>query len=226
MPTETHYYSPKNEPSPAQPHDEAGHGDTQHQGFRETAREQSRHLKDEVKERAREARHNVQSQVESGVDAQRHRFSDVIRGYGDAAHAAADEMRGEESSLAGAGDYLDRLADTCYQAGDYLEDRSLREMADDASSWVRRHPGVSFGLAFAAGFALSRVLTASPVSQYEDEGPQDDWPHTPENTPRGQAYSAHTEGEWRVDPSAPQRPKTTAADPAALSAGTLNSQQS
>lgn len=217
MPTETHHYSAEKEPSPAHPRDEAGPaGGAGNQGsFRDSARQEGHKLKEDVKERARETQDQFRHQVDSTMSEQRARFSDVIRGYGDAARAAAEKMHDDEYPIGE--DYLGRLADTCDQAGDYLENRSLHDMTDDASNFVRRHPGISFGLAFAAGFAISRVLQAHPEPSYST-GNEGDWSHDPETAPLGGAYEPETATEWRTDPAAPQRPMT-APDPATSPSG-------
>ena len=85
-----------------------------------------------------------------------------------AVHGAADGLRSDMPALAGtihdAGARLERVA------GD-IRSRDLNELVDDFSEFGRKQPGLLFGGAVIAGFALARFLKSSaPQSASPPEG--------------------------------------------------------
>ena len=115
-------------------------------------------------EKAKSAAREVTSAAAEAATKRAQGFFDTnkaatVSGLGAVAHAlrsAASDMEG--GGLSGA---ARRAADVVEQATHALEQRDLDQLLAEAQNYARRQPAVFLGGAFAAGFALARLLKAS-----------------------------------------------------------------
>lgn len=212
MPIETHRHPATGETPPAgEAHSHDPHHGQNADGLRARAQRQARELKENVKHQAKATAEHWREAADDQIQGQQRRWSDVLRGYGDAAQAASDEIQDDPTNVVGP--FFSRVAEGCHQAGDYLDERNVREMAADAGDLVRRHPGVAFGVAFGAGFLLSRLMLAAPApSGHSGDSHHPNGGHHPDDVSEdlddeGVPQSPYRDPmPHRVDPAALQRP--------------------
>lgn len=103
---------------------------------------------------------NFQDTLERGVDAATVAAHDTIDSVSDAARPALDRMTsGAHSAVDRAGAAATNAAGTLGVKGDQLN-ASGKRMVNRAENYMQEHPMASLGMAVAAGYILSRLLSS------------------------------------------------------------------
>lgn len=103
---------------------------------------------------------NFQHTLEHGVERATVAAHDTIDSMSDAAQPAIDHMRsGAHKAVDSAGVAATHAAGAVGGTGDQLQDTGKR-IAERTGGYVREHPVASLGIAVAAGYLLSRLLTS------------------------------------------------------------------
>lgn len=113
---------------------------------------------DEAKMKLQDLAEPLKEKAQSLAQEQKDAGADQVAILARAVHGAADGLRSDMPSLAGtihdAGARLERVASD-------LRSRDLNELVDDFSEFGRKQPGLVFGGAMIAGFALARFFKSS-----------------------------------------------------------------
>lgn len=88
------------------------------------------------------------------VDAQRDAAANRLHNASEAIHAQADRLPAGSDLAHSAAERVDAVAG-------YMAEHDTSEMAAEAGSFLRRHPGVSVMIGIAAGFVIGRALIRS-----------------------------------------------------------------
>lgn len=146
-------------PTPAQRELERETGSRQSQVPQE---ESAQKMKQEMSELGRELKDHaiafVQQLRQQAEDAIRDRKSGMVEqthALGDAFHGAAGKLR--ERQRHGLADAASRAGDQLEKFGEFLAQRDVRDIADQAASYVRRHRTAVFLGAIVAGVGLARL---------------------------------------------------------------------
>jgi ElaB/YqjD/DUF883 family membrane-anchored ribosome-binding protein len=103
---------------------------------------------------------NFQTTLERGVDAATDAAHDTIDSVSDAARPALDQIvSGAHGAVDRAGDAAAHAAGTLGAKGDQLNNSGKR-MVNRAENYLHEHPVASLGMAVAAGYLLSRLLSS------------------------------------------------------------------
>lgn len=103
---------------------------------------------------------NVQHSLEHGVSKATAAAHSTIDSLSDAAKPALDHVTSSAHDVVDrAGLAAAHAAESVGAKGDQLSD-STQRMVDQASVYVREHPIASLGMAVAAGYILSRLLSS------------------------------------------------------------------
>lgn len=103
---------------------------------------------------------NIQHTLEDGVDKASVAAHNSIDSMSKAAHPAVDHMASSAHvAVERVGVAATNTAETLGIKGDQLN-HSGKIIADRASGYVREHPVASLGIAVAAGYILSRLLSS------------------------------------------------------------------
>lgn len=97
--------------------------------------------------------------AQSFVDERKTRAADTVRGFADALHHAAGDLARESPPIA---DYAGRAASRIEDFADQLHDRSWGSILSEAEAVARRQPALFLLGAAGLGFALGRLMLASP----------------------------------------------------------------
>lgn len=136
------------------------------------ARDKLEHASREARQAAEKVSNRARQQAERAGESAKHQIAEQIRSFGSMAHAAAD--RGEDENATPAPKYAHDLAESMDDAASYIENASLRDLADDARRFGRRHPALLIGGLALLGFAAGRVLTARPERDLDSDYDSDD----------------------------------------------------
>lgn len=168
----------------------SGVGETVHDTV-DRAKDEAGRLADDVKAEGREigraagerAKDFAQTQKEAGAD----QASSVARAF----DKAGDELA-ESSPIVAR--YVHEAASAVDSVSQTLRERSLGGLMQDVNDYARREPVVFFGIAIAAGFALSRLVKSSAEHRGDRAGRVD----------HGLAHRTHSETrDRRSGPSTP-----------------------
>jgi hypothetical protein len=122
----------------------------------------------------------VKDEAERLFDEQKGKAASKVKRYGKVIHQAAHALKAVKAD--GLAEYVDVAAEKVEGVTDYLEERNLAQVFQDAGEVARKHPGMTIGGLFIAGFALARFLKASAARQEagdeagDDEGEGEDSP--------------------------------------------------
>lgn len=112
-------------------------------------------LKEELKNKARQAVDEAKSAVDTGKD----KLVDGAAGVARALHHASEGLRGDEQSeIAG---YTQGVAEKIEQLAEALKNRDLSAIANDVKRLAHRQPALFLGGAFTAGIVAARFLKSS-----------------------------------------------------------------
>ena len=114
---------------------------------------------EKVKQGASDTVATVSGEVRQLLDHQVSSGATMVGHLATSAKHAADELEREVPQLAGVvralGDRMDGLAEN-------LKDQTINDLIQTASSFTRRQPALTFGLAALAGFFVMRTLKSAP----------------------------------------------------------------
>jgi len=103
---------------------------------------------------------NLQHTLEHGVERATSAAHHTIDSLSDAAQPTIDHLRsGAHKAVDSAGNVATHAAGTLGGKGDQLHDNATK-IVERAGGYVREHPVASLGMAVAAGYLLSRLLSS------------------------------------------------------------------
>lgn len=103
---------------------------------------------------------DLQHTLEQGVERATGAAHQTIDSVSDAAQPAIENLRsGAHKAVDSAGDAATHAAGAVGVKGDQLQEKG-KIIAERAGGYVREHPVASLGMAVAAGYLLSRLLTS------------------------------------------------------------------
>jgi hypothetical protein len=158
------------------------------EALRSTAEQVSDQVKEkagELKRQAKETAHEVRDRAASMVDQQKHAAVGRVEGIAHALRTASDELRDQGQPMVA--EYSRYAAEGLESMAQSIDRREIGDVVNGIEQFARERPGVFFGGALVAGFALARFMKSSS-----------------------------TRGDWRADRSQEPRPAThgAAASPA------------
>lgn len=121
------------------------------------AKESGADVADTLRDTVHDAAGKVSSEVSGAADKARSGAAQEVKQIADALHTAADELH-EGSSQSR---MFHRLADNVDQMSRAMNDKNLGDMLNDLNDLARRNPMLFLGGAALAGFAATRLATAS-----------------------------------------------------------------
>lgn len=131
------------------------------------AKDTARHAMDQAKEQAMNAADQLRRKGESLAAQQKDRVAKELARVGAAVRQASTTLEGDhEQHLAG---YTRFVAERCEQGALYLRRHETGELVSEVERFARRHPEVIFGGLFLGGLVLGRFLKASrPQPRYDE----------------------------------------------------------
>jgi ElaB/YqjD/DUF883 family membrane-anchored ribosome-binding protein len=139
------------------------------------ARDQLRHVKDQVVDQARTSFRQARDSATTSLNDSRHQAADRIGGIANAVRSTGQQLRAENQ--AGVADLTDSLADQVDRLSSYLRDRDFGAVREDLEQFARRQPAVAVGVALAIGLLGARFIKSSQrtgrTSSRRDFGPAD-----------------------------------------------------
>jgi len=137
----------------------------------DAVKEGAAQLRDDAVAQAHAARDEAQRRTQAYAEQQRVAMSGHVESMAHALEAGAETFASEgRESLAG---YSRQAALGFEDLAQWLEHKSLNELWDEAGQYARRQPGVAFGGALAAGFALARFLKSTAPRSHNPYRPTD-----------------------------------------------------
>ncbi|MGI8548651.1 MAG: hypothetical protein ACR2M1_15205 [Gemmatimonadaceae bacterium] len=124
-------------------------------------------VKDSAKQLASETKHDVGSQLKSGVQAGKSRAVGALSGVAQSLESSAKQMRDQNQD--GVGQYIDRAGQQVQRLADYLENTDISDMADQTEDFARKQPAVFLGGAFVLGLVGARFLKSSRRQEKHDQ---------------------------------------------------------
>jgi hypothetical protein len=114
----------------------------------------------------------VKEEAERLFGEQKGKAASKVKRYGKVVQQAAHALRAVKADPLA--EYVDAAAEKVEGVTDYLEERNLAQVFEDAGELARKHPGMTIGGMFIAGFALARFLKASASRDEEGDDSGDD----------------------------------------------------
>ena len=137
---------------------------------RETAAEATETVKQKAGDMGRAISGTVKEEAERLFEEQKGKAASKVKRYGKVIQQAAHALKAVKAQ--GLAEYADAAAERVEGVTEYLEERNLAQVLQDAGEVARKHPGMTIGGMFIAGFALARFLKAS--ASREDEGDEEE----------------------------------------------------
>jgi hypothetical protein len=135
----------------------------------QTAREQAQNASQQAKERAREQ-----------VDQRSTMAGERVKSSASDARSMAEHLRSEGKD--GPARLVEQAADQAESVGSYLQQADPDRMIRDLESFARRKPWAVIAGGLIAGFAASRVVSASSAARQVSPGSADDTRRLPATT--------------------------------------------
>jgi hypothetical protein len=101
----------------------------------------------------------VEREGVSAVEAQKERLAGVVDRVVSVIDSAAEKMEQEGDDTLGM--YVRSLSDKVHRTSQYLHEQGVRQITQDAGSFLRRHSEVVVAATLIGGFAIGRFLKAS-----------------------------------------------------------------
>ncbi len=124
-----------------------------------TVREEYDQLREEVAHAAHETQTTVRRGAREYADEQRAAAADTVRAIASALYSSGDTLDSQGRDTVAA--LWRRGAAGAQEVAQWLEDKSAGDLWQQAQTYARRQPAVSFGGAMVAGFLLARLLKSS-----------------------------------------------------------------
>ncbi|MDB5414180.1 MAG: hypothetical protein JWR10_2515 [Rubritepida sp.] len=157
-----------------------------------TAKESAAKVAEEAKAQGAELLGHAQERAEDLVEDGKAAGAEQASGFAKAIHHAADELEGTSPDIAR---HVRAAAESLNGISHALRERSAGQLLEDVTDFGRRQPGLFFGAAAIAGFALVRFAKSTAGGK-----------HAPSSRP-----SARTAPGWtRNGPDETPRPVTMA----------------
>lgn len=121
---------------------------------KQAVQETREEMKSKAKEVFAKARESAKHRADDCVNA----TGGKIRNLEQASAKAREEMQGNQPDFLITG--MELLTDRIASVADYFDHKDSRDIADDVSGLVRRHPGATLGALAVAGFCAGRFLKA------------------------------------------------------------------
>ncbi|MQM26736.1 hypothetical protein [Glycomyces albidus] len=147
-----------------------------------TAKEEARHLGDQVKSEVQSITEDTREQLRQHASEQADKVSGSLRRLGDQAGALAEGRPEDAGPLA---DYMNTAAERLRHVAERTEERGFEGLIDDTKRFARERPALFLGLAAVAGFAAGRLMrggVASRKEQADREPRREDWTQRDQST--------------------------------------------
>lgn len=111
--------------------------------------------------RIQEAAENVVDQTQQAAAAVGNKAEGAMHSVGERLQNFAEVVRNKAPQEGIVGEAASGIADTMKSSGQYLQNKTMKDLADDATECVRRHPVAAMLVGLGLGFLLAQATRRS-----------------------------------------------------------------